>query len=107
MTETPLLDGLIVQLLLLQDDVGVAAEIGEVAAALDRGLGHGPVVVVGNGAHHRRLALERRMDCGGVGDIEANGAQPALPVAREKLGQLSGLRSARVTWLTAGFWRRS
>ena len=84
MTETPFCQRLIVQLLLLQDDVGVAAEVGEVAAALDRGLGHGPVVVVGNGTHHRCLALERRVDGGRVGDVQLNGTEAALPVARQE-----------------------
>ena len=41
MTETPLASGLVVQLLLLQHDLGVAAEVGEVAADFDRGARHG------------------------------------------------------------------
>jgi hypothetical protein len=79
-----------VELLLLQDDLGVAAQVGEMAATLDRGLGHGTVVVVGDGAHDRCVTLKGGMHVRRVGDVQPHRVQPTSPISGEKLGQLFG-----------------
>ena len=84
----PRRDRLFLELLLLEHDLGVAAEIREVAPGLDRGPGHGAVIVVGDGAHHRRVALKRFPHRVRVGDVELHHAQPAPPVSREKRGKV-------------------
>src|SRR5262249_27072152 len=73
--------GLVVELLLLEDDLGVAAEVREMAARLDRSASQGAIVVIGDGAHDRGVASKRLLDGDRIGHIEPHGLEPPSPVA--------------------------
>ena len=59
-----------VELLLLEDDLGVAAEVAEMAAALDGERRHRAVEVVRQGAHHRVVAGHDLPHGGVIGTVE-------------------------------------
>jgi hypothetical protein len=79
-----------VQLFLLQHYFSIAAQVGEMAATLDRRLGHGAVVVVRDGTHDCSLAGKRCMHRRGVGHVEPQGSEPPTPVTNQELWQLLG-----------------
>ena len=87
----PLGPGLGIQLLLLQHDLGVAAEVREVHAGLHRELGERAVEVVGNGAHHGvHLAHEAEHGLV-VAHVERCGDQAMAGVRCEKRRQMIDL----------------
>ena len=64
----------IVMLLLLQHDVGVAAEVREMTAGLERQPRHRFVEVVGQGAEHRVVAAHGGQDRRVIVGVESHGA---------------------------------
>ena len=70
-------------LLLLQHDPGVAAEVGEVTAGLEREPRHRLVEIVGQGAEHGVVAPHRREDGRVIVGVEAHGAEPGTGVGQE------------------------
>jgi hypothetical protein len=76
-----------VQPLLLQHDLGVAAQVGEVRAGVHRRHRHPQVEVVREGAHHRRHAFHGVADPRAVVGVHLLRRQPAAEVRLEEGGK--------------------
>jgi hypothetical protein len=76
------------EFLLLEDDLGVAAEIAEVHPRLDRPLRELEVEVVGDRAHHRVALAHQRQDRLPIAYVERCRNQPLARVRREEGGQV-------------------
>ena len=85
----PLGLGRLVQLLLLQHDLGVAAEIAEMRSRFDRGRCHRPIEVIWEGREDRLHARHRLLDRRGVLDVERERLEAPAPVLLEELREPS------------------
>ena len=73
----------LVVLLLLQHDLGVAAEVGEVTPGLEGQPRHRLIEVVGQGAEHGVVAAHGREHRRMIVGVEAHGAEPGTRVGQE------------------------
>ena len=87
----PLRGGRVVQHLLLEDDLGVAAEVAEVRPGLDGELREIEIEVVRDRAHHGVRVLHQREHGVAVADVDRRRDQPLPRVLVEELRQVVGV----------------
>ena len=83
--------GLLLQLLLFHDDLGIAAEVGKMASRRNCQLGHRPVEVVGEGAHDGHVPLHQGADGSMICHVESDYSQLRVVSPGEKTGHPLGL----------------